>query len=451
MKIIKSISILILYSIIFNQISFAQKKSAYEMNIEGVKVIVQPSGNEIVVIQTVFKGGVQNYPENKAGIEKMGFQALTECGTVNDDKNSFKNKLDKVSAQVYGNSGMDMSSLTMNCIRSDFESVWPLYADALSSPGFDSKEFERIRQDAINEIKANESQPDYAIDKYARKLAFAGKNYAKDPEGTEATIKQLSVTETKAHYQSILTRSRIFFVVVGEIDKADLEKIMADLIRKIPAGKPIDFKKEAYDPAKNSFSATQKDFATNYIKGVTGGPLPGSSDYNAFNLAMRIFSNKYFIEVRTKNGLSYAPGAWFDGSMTATANISVSTTEPDKYIAVTQSLINKLKSEGFTEEEVKNEKIGYVTGFYYRQEMNSSQASSLANNEVLFGNWKRALSIKDEINKVSVNDINKAFNKYMNNITWAYMGNPSKVNQKNFTNPPPPPPPPSKLKKGNKG
>jgi predicted Zn-dependent peptidase len=137
--------------------------------------------------------------------------------------------------------------------------------------------------------------------------------------------------------------------------------------------------------------------------------------------------------------------------MTATANISVSTTEPDKYIAVTQSLINKLKSEGFTEEEVKNEKIGYITGFYYRQEMNSSQASSLANNEVLFGNWKRALSIKDEINKVSVNDINKAFNKYMNNITWAYMGNPSKVNQKNFTNPPPPPPPPSKLKKGNKG
>jgi len=451
MKKIKSISILILSAIIFTQISFAQKKSAYEMNIEGVKVIVQPSANDIVVIQTVFKGGVQNYPENKSGIEKMGFQALTECGTINDDKNSFKNKLDKVSAQVYGNSGMDMSSLTMNCIRSDFETVWPLYADALSSPRFDSKEFERIRQDAINEIKANESQPDYAIDKYARKLAFNGKNYAKDPEGTEAIIKQLSVAETKVHYLSILTRSRIFFVVVGEIEKADLEKKLGDLIRKIPAGKPIDFKKEAYNPSKNSFSSTQKDFATNYIKGVTGGPLPGSPDYDAFNLAMRIFANKYFIEVRTKNGLSYAPGAWFDGSTTATANIAVSTTEPDKYIAVTQSLINKLKSEGFTEEEVKNEKIGYVTGFYYRQEMNGSQASSLANNEALFGNWKRALTIKDEINKVSVTDINKAFNKYMSNITWAYMGNPSKVNQKNFTNPPLPPSPPSKLKKGTKG
>jgi predicted Zn-dependent peptidase len=345
---------------------------------------------------------------------------------------------------------MDMSNLTMNCIRSDFETVWPLYADALSGPRFDAKEFERIRQDAINEIKANESQPDYAIDKYARKLAFAGKNYAKDPEGTEVTIKQLSVTETKAHYQSILTRSRIFMVVVGEIDRAELEKKLGELIKKIPAGKPVQFKKEAYQPVKHSFSAAQKDFATNYIKGVTGGPLPGSADFDAYNLAMRIFANKYFIEVRTKNGLSYAPGAWFDGSMTATANISVSTTEPDKYIAVTQALIDKLKAEGFSEEEVRNEKIGYVTGFYYRQEMNSSQASSLANNEALFGNWRRALSIKDEINKVSLDDINSAFRKYMSNITWAYMGNPAKVDPKKFTNPPPPPPP-SKLKKGNKG
>jgi zinc protease len=429
----------------------AQQKQAYEMIVEGVKVIVQPSGNEIVDIQTVFRGGVQNYPENKAGIESLAFTALTECGTTKDDKNSFKNKLDKVSAQITGGSGMDLSRLSLNCIRSDFDAVWPLYADALTSPRFDAKEFERIRQDAINNIKANESQPDYAIGKYARKLAFAGKNYAKDPEGTESTIRQLTVNETRQHYMSILTRSRIFIVVVGEFEKADLEKKLADLIRRIPAGNPVKFSKEAYRPAKNTFSSTQKDFATNYIHGITGGPLPGDPDFNAFNLAMRIFADKYFIEVRTKNGLSYAPQAWFDGSMTATANIAVSTTDPDKYIAVTQALIDKLRKEGFSAEDLKNEKTGYVTGIYYRNEMNSSQAFSLANNEALFGNWRRAITIKDEINKVSAEDVNKAFNKYFSNITWAYMGNPAKVNPKLFTEPGKKSAPASNLKKGKKG
>src|SRR5580765_1342578 len=80
----------------------AQNKPAYEMTINGVKVIVQPSGNEIVEILTVFKGGVQNYPADKAGIESLAITGLTECGTSNDDKNSYKNKLDKISAQVYG-------------------------------------------------------------------------------------------------------------------------------------------------------------------------------------------------------------------------------------------------------------------------------------------------------------------------------------------------------------
>jgi predicted Zn-dependent peptidase len=238
---------------------------------------------------------------------------------------------------------------------------------------------------------------------------------------------------------------------VGEFDRAELEKKLAEVIRRIPAGSPVKFAKEVYRPSKNTFSSTQKEFATNYIQGITGAPLPGDPDYDAFNLAMRIFGDKHFIEVRTKNGLSYAPQAWFDGSMTPTANIAVSTTEPDKYIAVTQALIDKMKKEGFSAEEVKNEKTGYVTGIYYRNEMNSSQAFSLANNEALFGNWRRAITLKDEINKVTPEDVNKAFNKYFSNITWAYMGNPAKVNPKLFTEPGGKAAPASTLKKGKKG
>ena len=68
------------------------------MTVDGVKVIVQPSGNDIVEIQTVIKGGVQNYPADKAELNHWPCTALTECGTLKHDKNSFKNQLDKVSA-----------------------------------------------------------------------------------------------------------------------------------------------------------------------------------------------------------------------------------------------------------------------------------------------------------------------------------------------------------------
>ena len=161
----------------------AQKAAAYDFLVDGVKVIVQPSGNDIVQIQTAIRGGVVNYPADKQGIEAMAMKALTECGTLKHDKNSFKNILDKVSASVYGYSQKDYSVITMNCIKGDFDTVWPLYVEAITEPKFDPVEFARIKQDKINELNEQDSQPDYAIDKMANGVAFAGRDYAKDPGG----------------------------------------------------------------------------------------------------------------------------------------------------------------------------------------------------------------------------------------------------------------------------
>lgn len=431
--------------------AIAQKGEAYEMNISGVKVIVQPSGNQILEIQTIIKGGVQNYGFDKQGIESLAMSALTECGTKKDDKNSFKNKLDNVSAQVYANAGKNYSTISMNCIKSDFNTVWPLYADAITVPLFDEKEFNRIRQDAINGLRAQESQPDFSISNMASQMAFAGKDNAKRPEGTVATLNRLTAAETKAYYSSICTKSRMLIIVVGEIDKADLEQKIAGMLVAVPDGKPFTLKKETIAPAQNSFKAEKKELATNYIEGITGAPAPGTPDYNAFQLAMRIFSQRHFLEVRTKNGLSYAPGSWFDGSATPSAHISVSTTDPNKYIAVAKALIEKTKKEGFTDDELRNIKTQYLTGFFYRQETNNAQANSIAANEVLHNNWKRALTISDDMKKVSLPELNTVFNKYISNMVWAYQGNPAKANPVLFTGKANPELPKSKVTTKKKG
>ena len=209
--------ILIIVILVLPGSIMAQMGEAYAMTVNGVKVIVQPAGNDIVVIQTVVKGGVENYPVTRAGIESIAINALTECGTARDDKNSFKNKLDKVSAQIGGGSGLDYATFSMNCIKSDFNTVWPLYVEAMTTPRFDTKEFNRIKQDAINLIKANESNPDFAIDKMAKQNAFAGKSYAKDPGGTVQTVGKLTAADTKKYWQSIFTRSRMVIVVVASV------------------------------------------------------------------------------------------------------------------------------------------------------------------------------------------------------------------------------------------
>jgi zinc protease len=411
----------------------AQSK-AYETTVSGVKVIVQPSGNGIVEIQTVIKGGVANYPADKAGIESLAMNALTECGTLKHDKNSFKNQLDKVAATVYGLCGKDYSVIRMNCVKSDFDAVWPLYAEAITIPAFDAKEFARIKQDAINSLKEQDSQPDGAIDKYADQVAFAGRDYAKDPYGTVPIIEKLTPEETKTYYQSILTRSRMVIVVCADLDKSVIEQKVAQLLGTIKPGAPYTLKKSFFRAYKNGFSAQSRDLATNYVEGITSGPSPGMPDYNAFNVAMRIFADRHFIAIRTKNGLSYAPQAWFSSGSTAVAKFAVSTTQPDKYIDVFNKLVDTVKMQGFKADEVADMKVTYLTGFYYRAETNQAQAASLAANEVLFDNWQRALTLVTDVKKLTVGEVNDAFRKYIGSIVWVYQGDTKKVTPQNYIN-----------------
>jgi predicted Zn-dependent peptidase len=202
---------------------------------------------------------------------------------------------------------MDYSNFNLNCIKEDLNTVWPLYTDALTKPRFDETEFTRIKQDAINNIKQMESNPDYSIAKLAKNTAFAGMNYAKDPSGTETSVKSISVAETKDFYKSIATKSRMLIVVVADLDKSEIEQKIHNLLSSIPEGKPFVYKKESFTAKANTFKAEKKELATNYLQAVASGPAPGTEEYNAFLLAMQIFYNRHFLEIRTNNGLSYAP------------------------------------------------------------------------------------------------------------------------------------------------
>lgn len=425
-------------------VAHAQSGGAYDMMINGVKVIVVPSGNELVQIDLVVKGGVQNYSDDKAGIESLAMRALTECGTLNDTKNNFKNKLDDVDAYVSSFAAKDASYVELNCVRSDFETVWPLYVDALTKPRFDAREFERIKEEAITKLRAQESNPDAALQRMAMQTAFKGTDYAKSSAGTIATVQKLTLAETKAYYHSLLTRSRIFIVVVGDIEKEDLKKRMTALLNQLPQGKPFVLKRGTFMPQANSFTSEKKDVATNYIMGISAAPAANSKDYFAGTLASGLFYDRAFLEIRTRNGLSYAPAAYFNSGLTPYSMMYVTTKEPDKYIAVARNLVDQIKKEGFPADDVNNMKNTYATYQYYDNETNASLCSVVANNELALGDWHRAFTLKEDLKKVTPQQVNSVFNRYIGNFTWVYQGDPAQVTPQLFTQPQTPPVPKDK-------
>ena len=90
-------------------------------------------------------------------------------------------------------------------------------------------------------------------------------------------------------------------------------------------------------------------------------PYANSKDGVAMQIAMSILGDRYFTELRTKRSLSYAPAAFY--AMAAVNNpysvIYISTTKPEESMQVMVDEINKIKKEGFLEDELRDVKVSF--------------------------------------------------------------------------------------------
>ncbi len=242
-------------------------------------------------------------------------------------------------------------------------------------------------------------------------------------------------------------------VVVGNVDENELLNNIKNSLAKLPVG--AEARKPTFKSITNpNASITGREVATNYIMGAMNAPKYFSADGPVFEFAMSILYDRYFVELRTKRSLSYAPAAFYSKGtiQQPTANLYISTIDPKQSLQVMTDIINDIKKNGFTEKEVRDKKKEYLTNYYMTNEATAFQANQLGFCEAS-GNWRLFDEINNKIGLVKTGDLNRTFNKYMNNIVWNYLGKEDKVAKEDFKQLEPVAEklPPSKIKPTKKG
>jgi len=293
-------------------------------------------------------------------------------------------------------------------------------------------EFKVIRDQMISAAKQQESNPDANLRKLASDQLFGGSDYAKVPNGIPSTLENLKIDDVKKYYASLLGKKKCFLVVVGNIDEAGLLNNIKNTLAKLPVGG---------EPKKPSFKSVteptvnikDRAIATNYILGTLNAPKYFTTDGPLFEFAMSILYDRYFVELRTKRSLSYAPAAFYSKNTIEqpTASLYISTIDPKQSLQVMTDIINDIKKNGFTEKEVKDKKKEYLTDYYMTNEASAFQAGQLGFCEAS-GNWRMFDEINNKIDLVKTPDLNKTFNKYMKTIDWTYLGKEDKVAKEDF-------------------
>jgi zinc protease len=403
-----------------------------ELNVDGLKVIFKKTPKQVVTASLFIKGGTANYTEAQQGIEPLALNLALEGGTKNMDKDKFAALADKLGTNFGAGSSKDYSTITMTCLSENAEKSWAMLADAVLNPAMDETEFGILKGRMISQAKQQESDPDFYLRKMASDGLFGGSDYAKMPNGNPSSLESITVEDAKKYYANLLGKKKSFLVVVGNIDEKDLIRYVKNSYAKLPVGQEAKIPTAKRVTAPNA-RITNRVMATNYILGTLNAPKYGSIDGPLFEFAMSILYNRYFVELRTKRSLSYAPAAMYNKRtiQQPTANLYITTIDPKQSLQVMTDIVNEVRKNGFTDKEVKDKKKDFITNYYMANEASASQAAQLGFCEAS-GSWKLFDEINRKIDLVKTADLNKTFNKYMNTIDWAYLGKEDQVTKDDF-------------------
>lgn len=410
------------------------EEKAKEFTVNGLKVILKPSIKEIISARFFIKGGTANYTKEQEGIEALTLSVAVGGGTKKMNKTEFATALEKIGTTISYSTTYDYSEINMSCIKEFWDPSWKLFADVITEPRFELKEFDLIKAQAISQAKQTETNPDAHLRNRGMESAFKGHNYAKIPNGTSASLEKLSVEHITNHYKSIIGKQNCFLVIVGNVSEADLKTRITSAFASLAEGKKLVPEKRLELNATSTIE--NRDIPTNYIRGIMAAPSVSEKDGVPMMLAMAIMRDRFFVELRTKRSLTYAPSASYTSTIfnNPYAIFYASSTDPKQTLNVMMDQINEVKNQGFKDKELKDMKESYLTDHFLGLETNDSQTMALGQAEVA-GDWRMTETFMNQVEKTSIQDINNVFKKYATSINWMYLGKEGSISPEDFKQP----------------
>jgi zinc protease len=245
--------------------------------------------------------------------------------------------------------------------------------DLLKNPAFSDEKLKLAKQQAVAGIvRRNDDASGIAQREAARLVYGPDSPYGRQAE--IATVMGVTVDDLKAWHAKTVAPNNIIISVEGDFDSAAMEKRLRETFDSLPRGeawpKPHG---EFPGPKPGVYFVNKADVNQSNAWIVGLGTERSNPDYYALRVLNEIFSggfgSRLFQDVRTKQGLAYSVsgsyGASYDhpGMFYTTAS-----TKSESTVKATQAMldeIGKLKTEPFTEAELKSAKDQLLNSFIF--------------------------------------------------------------------------------------
>jgi zinc protease len=318
----------------------------------------------LVTVSLTIPGGhlAQSNDLTKAGLASLFAEMMTE-DTKNFTSEQIAKELQKLGSSISVYSEMDGVSYNVQTLKKNLDKTLALLEERLLRPKFTEEAFDRIKKQTLESFKVQKSQPTYIADAVFAKLNYGANNILSiSGDGTEETVKNITLQDMESYYKNCMTSNGAELVVVGDIKQ---EEVLPKLsfLNKLPNKKivlPMPATGSGVDKTKVYLvdvpKAAQSEFRVGYATGLKYDALGDYFKAGLANYALGGVPNgRLFLNLREDKGWTYDARSSFAGdkySGVFTLQTGIRTTVTDSALAEVMKEVNNYLQNGPTNEEM---------------------------------------------------------------------------------------------------
>jgi zinc protease len=329
--------------------------------------LVQDKSAPVVSLSFSFAGGAASDPKGQSGVTNLMATLLTDgAGPLAFE--AFQRRQEDAAASLGFSASLDRLNGTLRVLSANREEGFELLRLALTQPRFDADMVEQRRAQVVAALNQARERPASVAARTLMATEFAGHPYANDPDGTPDDLKTLTPQILKQRAGALLMRSGLIVAAVGDIDEAELGRLLDRAFGSLPVGTPLALPPE-WQPTRPRTVVVERSVPQSTALMALPGIARDDPDWYAALALNHILGgggqqSRLFSEVREKRGLAYGASSTLRVYRKA-ALLVISTASANERIAeairVVRAELARLRAEGPTEQEFVDAKT-YLTG-----------------------------------------------------------------------------------------
>jgi zinc protease len=413
-------SLVLIVGVLFSTLAAATPKIQTWQTANGARVLFVPAPEiPMVDAQVVFDAGAAR-DGDKPGLAVLTNSMLNEgAGTL--DADAIAEKFDVLGARQGNTAERDMSVFTLRSLSSadKLQPAAELLALMLAKPTFPQDAFARMQNQMLIGIQGKKQSPEEITDEAFFKAVFGQHPYARDPGGTEDSVKALTPGDLVTFHARYFVARNAVVAIVGALDRPAAEALANTLVSNLPAGDPAPVLPEVRDLAEaTTVKVSHPSTQTHLMVGLPGMKRD-DPDYFALYLGNHILGGNGLVsrisdEIREKRGLSYSAYSYFMPMRERgpyIIGLQTRTDATDEALQVLRATVKNFVEKGPTAKELVAAKKNITGGFALRVDSNKKIADYLS----MIGFYNLPLdyldTFIDRINAVTLPQVKEAFQR----------------------------------------